>query len=76
MKLNPPKIRLIAKSTTGADDAMQELINGLCVACNCSTCYYAQWNTDKTEVFCSKFLSQPPIWAVAIGCAEYDHLPF
>lgn len=76
MKLKPPNIRLIAKSTTGADNAMQELINGLCVACNCATCYYSQWNAENTEVYCTKFHSTPPTWAIAVGCADYDYIPF
>jgi len=71
-----PKIRLIAKSTTGADDAMQDLINGLCVATNCASCYHSQWNADNTEVYCGKYFSAPPAWAIAAGCTEYDYIPF
>jgi len=71
-----PNIRLIAKSTTNADEAMQNLINGLCIATNCATCYHSQWNADSTQVFCDKYKAVPPLWAVAAGCAEYDYLPF
>lgn len=56
--------------------AVEEAINTITVVRSCANCYHAQWNDEKTSVYCDKALSQPPLWAVAMGCNNFDYLPF
>lgn len=61
---------------TAKNAAIEDTLNSTLVVRNCANCTYARWNDDKTEVYCETARSAPPLWAVAIGCANFDYLPF
>lgn len=71
------RLRLI--SVTNIDDAtktlLETLINTQVIAQGCLSCSNADWQ-DNGDVTCSYYNSAPPNWAVAIGCTQYDYLPF
>lgn len=58
------------------DSAFEESVNRLFVVRSCATCYYSDWNADKTQVTCERVKAAPPAWAIAMGCGSFDYLPF
>ena len=61
----------VAKSS-----AIETALNATLVVRNCANCIHSQWNADKTSVYCDAMFTVPPLWAVAMGCAKFDFLPF
>lgn len=70
-------VRLIP--TYKVDDKQREfleaLINSQTIVQGCLSCTHAKWS-DKGDVQCLRYGSVPPNWAIAVGCGEYDYLPF
>lgn len=77
MKLKTRAI-LLRNITGDADSsaAVETALNETLVVRNCANCTHSQWNDEKTSVYCEAMLTVPPLWAVAMGCAKFDFLPF
>lgn len=54
---------------------LEPLVASQVIVQGCLTCTYSEWD-DAMNVRCTQFNSVPPHWAVAIGCQNYDYLPF
>lgn len=56
---------------------IEDALSASVVVANCTTCCYATWSDDGTQLACQMANNiTPPLWAVAIGCKNYDYLPF
>lgn len=70
---------ILVNNITGDFDktaAIETALNESLVVRNCANCIYSQWNEDKTTIYCEAMFTVPPLWAVAMGCAKFDFLPF
>lgn len=78
MKLKTRAILIhnITDGDVAKSDAIEAALNETLIVRNCANCTYSQWNEDKTTVYCDKALTAPPLWAVAMGCTNFDYLPF
>lgn len=56
--------------------AVETALNETLVVRNCANCVFSQWNAEKTTLYCEAMFTVPPLWAVAMGCAKFDFLPF
>lgn len=67
---------LIIPTVNVEQQKIEDVINAVTVVHNCANCYKASWNADKTTVYCEGANASPPVWAIAMGCANFDYLPF
>lgn len=71
---------ILVHNITGGDklknEAIETALNETLIVRNCANCTYSQWNDTKTSVYCERALTTPPLWAVAMGCTNFDFLPF
>lgn len=70
---------ILIRNITGEPNksaAVEDALNETLVVRNCANCTFSQWNADKTSVYCEAMFTTPPLWAVAMGCAKFDFLPF
>ena len=75
----PLKTELLLIPTHNLDDnnakMLTALINAQVIPKGCLNCTNATWS-DAHEVRCNVYNNTPPHWAVAIGCQEFDFIPF
>lgn len=76
MDLQTKAILIASTNDEAKDAAFEESVNRLFVVRSCATCYFSKWNADKTEMTCERVKIVPPLWAVAMGCKDFDYLPF
>lgn len=76
MDLQTRAILIVPIDGAEKDAAFEESVNRLFVVRSCATCYFSKWNADKTAMTCERVKSVPPLWAVAMGCKDFDYLPF
>ena len=56
--------------------AIEAALNETLIVRNCANCAHAEWNDAATTVYCGAARTLPPLWAVAMGCSNFDFLPF
>lgn len=67
---------LIIPTVNVDEKKIEDVINTITIVRSCANCYKASWNADKTTVYCQSVGTQPPVWAIAMGCTNFDYLPF
>lgn len=76
MDLVTKAILIVPIDDDAKNAAFEEAIARLTVVRSCANCYKAIWSDDKTTVTCGSMGVPPPAWAIAMGCSNFDYLPF
>lgn len=56
--------------------AVESALNTAVGVVGCASCVHSNWNVDGTAVTCEYYRQPAPLWAIAVGCQEFDYLPF